>query len=242
MEFSNPFIALKNILIKPALSSNFESDELNNVDKIKDERTKSILKYYSDMDRDDNNNRNPLLKHKKIRLNSADSVMEISRNSSKFSMRGMSILSRKGQIRRKKKYSKTTKVLLTISTTFLILHCPIAICKIWYFIKSSSDPIQETSTNKSIFNSTTYYNADYQLYNNNNSSFIKMTDDSDNAMEANPIEEIIERITCYLYYLNFSLNFFLYTLNGSKFRDIIIRMFRGKSKSLRKFKSNKVVK
>ena len=97
---------------------------------------------------------------------------------------------------RKKTYSKTTKVLFTISTTYLILHFPIALCKIWYFFKNNQQDDDMTS---------------------------------DVALEANPIEEIIERVTCYLYYLNFSLNFFLYSLNGSQFREAILGLFKKKA-------------
>ena len=34
-------------------------------------------------------------------------------------------------------------------------------------------------------------------------------------------DELIERLSCYLYYLNFSINFFLYVLNRSRFREIL---------------------
>lgn len=37
-------------------------------------------------------------------------------------------------------------------------------------------------------------------------------------------EEIIERITCYIYYLNFSLNFILYSCYGSKFRAELLKL------------------
>ena len=43
--------------------------------------------------------------------------------------------------------------------------------------------------------------------------------------------ELLERISCYLYYLNFSINFFLYVLNKSTFRDILIGIFRRNNKS-----------
>jgi hypothetical protein len=81
------------------------------------------------------------------------------------------------------------------------LHFPIAISKIWYFLKSS--------------------NNEYEAASNSTSPEV--------TLEANPIEEIIERITCYLYYLNFSLNFFLYNLNGSQFRAQLLSLF-GKKK------------
>lgn len=38
--------------------------------------------------------------------------------------------------------------------------------------------------------------------------------------------EVIERLSCYLYYLNFSINFFLYVFNKSSFQAILIGIFR----------------
>ena len=102
---------------------------------------------------------------------------------------------------RMKKYSKTTTVLFTISTTFLILNCPIAMSKIWYIIKNSQNDVLQEIEGENV-------NLAVQDFN------------------TSPIEELIERISCYLYYLNFSLNFLLYNLNGSKFRKAFLTMFR----------------
>lgn len=38
------------------------------------------------------------------------------------------------------------------------------------------------------------------------------------SIETSGSEEILERVSCYIYYLNFSLNFFLYSIYGEKFR------------------------
>lgn len=55
----------------------------------------------------------------------------------------------------------------------------------------------------------------------------------DESQSANPYrEEIIERLSCYLYYMNFSINFFLYVLNRSTFREILLNLFK-KKKSIR---------
>ncbi|CAF1030706.1 unnamed protein product, partial [Brachionus calyciflorus] len=102
------------------------------------------------------------------------------------------------EIRRLQKYSRTTRMLLIVSTTFLILHIPIAICKAWYFIKSY---IRQTKNDSSIH------------------------------LETSSSEEILERLSCYIYYLNFSSNFFLYTLNGPKFRKAIRNLLKIKQNS-----------
>ena len=69
----------------------------------------------------------------------------------------------------------------------------------------------------SYVNSDNDRNSEYAI---RNESSISQLNASSN-MEASFSEEIIERFSCYVYYLNFSLNFFLYTLNSSKFKKIL---------------------
>ena len=131
---------------------------------------------------------------------------------------------------RKKKYSKTTKLLLCISSAYLILHTPLALSKIYYFLKNQNIYNQNYEAQESFDQSTISINL--ELISNssldferlNTTYFFNMSTD----IEINLWEEIIERIGGYLYYLNFPLNFFLYTLNGKKFRDGIKHMFKRK--------------
>ena len=51
-----------------------------------------------------------------------------------------------------------------------------------------------------------------------------------NNLETSESEEIFERITCYVFYLSFSLNFFLYN-SKAKFRNIILKHFRSTYKN-----------
>ncbi len=131
---------------------------------------------------------------------------------------------------RKKKYSKTTKLLLSISTTYLILHSPLALSKIYYFLKNHAIYSPNFEAQESFPQSTISINLEFisnstlDLEKLNTTYFFNMSTD----MEINLAEEIIERIGGYLYYLNFPLNFFLYTLNGKKFRDGIKNMFKRK--------------
>jgi hypothetical protein len=117
---------------------------------------------------------------------------------------------------RMKRYSKTTTVLFTISTTFLILNCPIAILKLWYIIKNIH---KENALEALKKNSNRSSDENFRKF--NGTSNANTTD----HFITSPFEELAERISCYLYYLNFSLNFFLYNLNGSKFRKAILAMF-----------------
>jgi len=169
-----------------------------------------------------------------------------------------------------KSYSRTLKVLFTISITFLLLNCPIAINKFWYFFKyhdtsfyeinieppstaqqsnqsirvpdSNYRPIQISDSGLVYFfeKKGTFFNMTFgadELGINESSSAFNMTyvyskEKQQDKSNTNPLEEICERISCYLYYLNFSLNFFLYSTTGSKFRNAFISMFRKETKKL----------
>ena len=132
-------------------------------------------------------------------------------------------------ITRKKQYSRTTKVVLSISTTFLILHSPIAICKLNSFLKyRRSNPLDAVTH---VYNQS----ADGEILHHyfsgsslNRSSYRNITiiaNASYNNSETVIFDHLIERVSNNIYYLNFLINFFLYSLNGSKFRNALIRMF-----------------
>lgn len=105
---------------------------------------------------------------------------------------------------RSEKYSRTTRILLIISLTYILLNTLMAYSKL-----------------RHLFDEITHYSSD----------------DDDEHLTAQEKRskllnnEILERISCYLYYLNFSINFFLYVLNKSTFRDILIGIFRRNNKS-----------
>jgi hypothetical protein len=169
---------------------------------------------------------------------------------------------------RMQSYSRTLKVLFTISITFLLLNSPMAINKFWYFFKyhdtsfyeiniepstvqlsnqsirvplSNYRPIQISESGFVYFfeKNGTFFNMTFgsdELGLNESSSAFNMTyaysKEKQDKSNTNPLEEICERISCYLYYLNFSLNFFLYSTTGSKFRNAFISMFRKETKKL----------
>jgi len=83
------------------------------------------------------------------------------------------------QSKKKFNLSRTTSVLVLISTSFLALNLPMALCKLWYFAYPSHNQKSEL------------------------------------------IEEIVERISCYFYYLNFCVNFFFYNFHTSKLRKVL---------------------
>jgi hypothetical protein len=120
--------------------------------------------------------------------------------------------------RRIRRYSEATKTLMLISFVFLLLHCPLAVNKCWYFI--NSDFIMVTVNKTETMNENQSKFTIIQTSNN--------TTNENQKFELREYEEIFERITCYIFYLNFSLNFFLYTFNKSKFRCIIIKQLKCK--------------
>jgi hypothetical protein len=125
-------------------------------------------------------------------------------HSNRFSMNSrLNIYHRQKPISKVKNISKMTKLLFIISSTFLLLNMPIALGKIWSF---------------------------YRSYDSHQNS-IKMTkriQDTSEESSQTLNEEILERISFYLYYLNFSINFFLFTINESKFRERIWTVLKSK--------------
>lgn len=116
-------------------------------------------------------------------------------------------------------YSRTTKNLFSLSATFLILNLPIAINKIVYFVVYPSFGDYKTSSEMS----TSISNNEINLSNSNTSIVFSFVNEFE--IEQTSKYESLERLACYFYYLQFSLNFVLYALNGSKFRQVLKNKF-----------------
>lgn len=134
----------------------------------------------------------------------------------------MGLCSVKYKRRLSKKYSKTTRVLLTISITYVLLNIFMAYSKIRYCFETEFfDNIhQDNEQNfaKPSLNST--QNMDLR---------IKSLD-----LNYDWEDQFYERISCYLFYLNFSLNFFIYCANRSKFKESL-SSFRNRNSYRKKF-------
>lgn len=116
-----------------------------------------------------------------------------------------SLLRQSAELKRAKMYSKTTRMLIIISITFILLNTPMAFSRIHSVIISSL----ESFSGEDIFNNST-------------NSSVQMED------YAHLNYQLIERFSGYFYYLNFSVNFFLYVINGSQFREILFKFTKGK--------------
>jgi hypothetical protein len=172
---------------------------------------------------------------------------------------------------------ETTKTLLIIATTFLILNFPIASTKTYYFFMASSSSFDlksvenksnETNLNNiakmnNSFSEKTTRDSEFSIRNKTNlvledyliditknfSSYIEFTQDDyyteplvknllnktnfvdmlNLEMSYNQRKEILEKIASLIYYINFSINFFLYTFNtssNSQFREIFFHLFK----------------
>ena len=119
---------------------------------------------------------------------------------------------------------------------FLILNFPIAFCKIYFFFDNKASNEAEIIARQHKIAQLAHENQLIETFKksfNNNPShhdgllnqtlFLNAFNSSNAKMD--PIEHLLDKITTNLYYLNFVLNFFLYSLNGSKFRKTLVRIF-----------------
>ena len=142
--------------------------------------------------------------------------------------------------KRKEVSFKTTKTLLCISTAFLILNGPIATTKIYYLLKHDF-----FGQSKVMGKSHTTYAHENEIENALNLTiFFNFTQNTRLNMTFrdpdNKSEKLAGMLTSNLYYLNFVLNFFLYTLNGTKFRQLLFGMFKRKRTHLKKIKKREI--
>lgn len=127
--------------------------------------------------------------------------------------------------RRRKIYRKMATVLMIISICFLLLNSLMFVSKTVYFFRGLGLQHQFRSYNNN------NYKDDLNKRNATNEGYIVETLDQSNYLKASNLDQLLERISCYFYYLNFSVNFFLYTLTSSKLKvkQVILEQFKFKS-------------
>jgi hypothetical protein len=113
-----------------------------------------------------------------------------------------SMLSKTQKRTRLNNYIKSIKSLFLVTVSFLLLNTPIAICKIRYSVQAIHSMIASFMITKEF-----------------------ESDDGEMAASAYFYDELAERITCYIYYLNFCLNFIIYFLKIKKFKKKIPKEF-----------------
>ena len=163
----------------------------------------------------------------------------------------ISAISESNMKKRRRLNTKTTKTLLVISTAFLVLNGPIAVSKLHYLI--SHESFSSLDDGDSFLTAphsqpSGYYSRDIELNEEeralfyrisrtraNNDSFdtyLNLTDTNAQADASSTVEKLLNIVTNNVYFLNFVLNFFLYSMNGSKFRDVFFDLFRDKKNRL----------
>ena len=150
-------------------------------------------------------------------LNLIESMQSLEMPPQLHSKKG-SLLRRSDELKRKTRYHKTTRLLFIVSFSFCLLNTPMYLCKLYYYLRQfnyNSETINNEHINAN--------NTSFQRFNfsQNTSTQIYVEE-----LDANTREEIMERITCFLYYLNFSLNFFLYSFCTKDFRRNFCKSFK----------------
>jgi hypothetical protein len=120
--------------------------------------------------------------------------------------------------KRNQLFSKTNRVLLAITSTFLVLYLPISFFKIYSFI--SNEKLIE-SIHVSFNFSMTDEHFDHTRPVKTNDSYVNLpeilnvfSESSNKHLEM----ALFEKFASNMYYLNFITNFFLYNLVGTKYR------------------------
>lgn len=123
------------------------------------------------------------------------------------------------------KSNKESHTLFIIASIFLLLNFPITFNKCYNFF---TDKNAETQLDLSNIE----YASSSQLMDQNH-IFVKIKDKNmtvvlDATKELKNIhrKEIRSKLSSYIYYINFSINFFLYTCNLKKFKENFIKLFK----------------
>ena len=143
----------------------------------------------------------------------------------------MSIMAISNMKKRRKTYSRTTLMLMSVSTTFLVLHFPIAACKIFDFLTKQRPQANLTLNFMSksqdmqlLLNKTRLF----AVFKNVSQVAAAVAQEHHHVFDPNlmnySFETVMEKLTTNFYYLSFTLNFFLYSLNGSRFRKSLKKM------------------
>jgi hypothetical protein len=114
---------------------------------------------------------------------------EVSHTMSVFANAGTSML-----LKRRRSYKRTTRMLLIISTTFLVLNTPLVMSKMRYLFLNS------TASNLNV-------DSDLSTHSDSRQKYLSTAR-----------EKIFEHVTCNLFHLNFAVNFILYTPGRFKWR------------------------
>lgn len=146
-----------------------------------------------------------------------------SHNRSRSGMRRLTLfeielISYSQELNRSRKYSKTTKTLLTISVTYIMLNFLMCMSKLKRLTLVSRDNQIETLRYNESYSDIDEFSPIMDFYK------LDVSSADSNTEEINL--KIIDLLTCFTYYLNYSINFFLYVVNLTEFKKMLKKIVK----------------
>ncbi|CAF1071817.1 unnamed protein product [Rotaria sordida] len=178
--------------------------------------------------------------------NSQHSILQTHSNNNSLIMnarfRSRGLLQRQSTICFKSQSYRVTRMLILVSTCFLLLNAPAHICTIGLkiytlqqtiFINDSNEIITNLNDNFKPYNET----SSTSLNNNDLSYRTKKSSDQQNTinhLKRMELFYIITIITQHISYASYSINFFLYSFCGIKFRRELLRCISAQRRQMPK--------
>jgi len=156
----------------------------------------------------------------------------------------MDLLHRPSTIRSKSQSYRVTRMLIIVSTCFLLLNAPAHICTVGLkiytirkpiIIESSYEILPQSHENLKQHNqnsSTMINNSDFIYISIKPPNRIDLSDSNYNDIKWMEFFYIIVIVTQHIAYASYSINFFLYSFCGMKFRRELIRCMSEKRRSV----------
>lgn len=142
-------------------------------------------------------------------------------------IRSIDFLRRPRVIPFKSQSYRVTRMLILVSTCFLVLNAPSHICAIGLKLYTVKQPELAIGSNETL----THFNESLQQY-NNTSSILSNGNDRTSRLKWVDLFYIMIIITQHISYASYSINFFLYSFCGIKFRRELLKCMSTQRRSL----------
>ncbi len=167
-------------------------------------------------------------------------------NSNSFNLNNLSendknVTSRQRETNNRAK-NESLKVIFLIVTSYLMLNFPIVVFKTRQFIYKlpfvdAGGNTIDMSTELTLNSNITIYDYNFDQFTFIDSESINKTNHHSSATEIGPhplqkivrnilLEEILNKFTYYVYYINFSIKFFVYIYKKKQFRDYLFNLIK----------------
>ncbi|UJR38083.1 hypothetical protein I4U23_030764 [Adineta vaga] len=147
--------------------------------------------------------------------------------------RSVDLIQRPSSIRSKSQSYRVTRMLILVSTSFLLLNAPFHICTIGLKIYSH----KQSEISHQVSDDVIQYNQTSSIYTDeidllHQTRRLSNENEMYNHLKRMEFIYLLIVITQYISYASYSINFFLYSLCGIKFRRELIRFISRKRRSL----------